>query len=90
MNQDDRDGEFREVLLKGKVLIDCDEHVELRLRQSKQLAVGNTFPTPTQHGLRLKARNVVGEASVDALVQQDPQAAAVTARSAAFSRNCTT
>ena len=90
MQQDDSNGVLGQVLLKGKVLIHRHKHVELGLCQIEQLAVRCAGPALTQDGLRINARNVRCKTSVDALVQQNLQAAAVTARSAAFSRKATT
>jgi hypothetical protein len=68
VNQDDRDGELWQMLLKGQILINCHEDVELSLSQSEELAVGDARPALAQDGLRIEARNVGCKTSVDALV----------------------
>jgi len=78
------------VLLKREILVDSYEDVELGLRQRQKLAIRNARPPLAQDGLCVETRDVRRESSVNTLIEQDPQAAAVTARSAAFSRNCTT
>jgi hypothetical protein len=69
MNQDDRDRKLRQVLLEGKVFVDRNEDVKVRLSQSQQLSVGDAGPPHIQDGLRIKSCNVGSKTSVDALVQ---------------------
>jgi hypothetical protein len=90
VNQNDRDRELGKVLLEGEVLVDSDEDVELRLGEGKQLSIRVAGPALTQDGVGVEPYYVGCETSVNTLVEQNPQAAAVTARSAAFSRNVTT
>ena len=90
VNQNDCNRELRKVLLEGQILVDCHEDVELRLREGEQLSIRDTGPTLTQDGVGVEPDDVGCETSVNTLVEQNSQAAAVTARSAAFSRNSTT
>jgi hypothetical protein len=69
VNQDDRDGILRQVLLEGKVLINRNKDVEIILSQSEEFAVGDAGPSHTQDSLRIKARNVGCKTSIDSLVK---------------------
>lgn len=90
VNQDDRNRELRQVLLERQVPIDRYKDVELGLSQRQELPVGDTSPALAYDGLGVKACDVRSKTSVNALVEQNFQAAAVTAKPAAFSRNSTT
>ena len=90
VNQDDRDREIRKMLLEGEVLVHRDKDLELSLREGKQLSIRDARPAFAENGVSVEPDDVRCKTSVHALVEQYPQAAAVTARSAAFSKNSTT
>ena len=87
---DDGNGEARQVLLKRKVAVDRDEGVELLLRSPQQLAIFQSSPTGVWYRLHVVSLEVVRQASINALVEKHPHDAFEIIRAVASSRKATT
>ncbi|MBA2591970.1 MAG: hypothetical protein H0U97_06800, partial [Gammaproteobacteria bacterium] len=75
---DDCDREARKTLLKGKVSIDSDEHVELFRSQRKQFSVLDGRSPHLARRLDLVADDFAREAPINALIDEYLHEAAVT------------
>jgi hypothetical protein len=78
------------MLLEWQVPIDSNEYVKVRGSQGQQLAVRDSLPTLICDGTNINSGEASRQANIDAFVQKDPQAASVTARVVACSRNAIT
>jgi len=78
------------MLLERKVTVDRQEDIELECRSAKEFAIRNPSPPEIYDGTNAKGGELAGEASIDALIEQDLQAASITAREAPRSSKATT
>jgi hypothetical protein len=68
---DDRNIEYGNVLLIGKIAIRREERVELGSRQGEQLAIALAHPSHLRNGSRIVADELAFQASGQTLVKQD-------------------
>ena len=92
LNRYHRDLVLRQMLLKRelKVAVHGQEDIELERRSTEEFAVRNPSPPQIRDGPNAKEGELAGEASIDALIKQNLQAASITAREAPRSSRATT
>ena len=90
LQHDDRDGELRDVLLKGQATVDGHENIELCLRACQKLTVLDPRPACLRNRQDFMPLNIFGESSVDALVKEDSHEALASIRVLASSRKAIT
>jgi hypothetical protein len=90
VKHNDGDRERGEVLLKGEVSIDRNEHVELFFSKRQQLTILDRRPAHLTSDLDVVTDDIAPQAPVDALVEKDLQDAASITRSFASSRKAMT
>ena len=87
---DDGDGEARQVLLKREITVDRAEGLELLLRSPQQFAIFQCSPAGVWHRLHVVSLDVARQTSINALVEEHPHDACEIIRAVASSRKATT